>query len=382
MTAAKLACDICVVGAGIAGTSVAALLAEERSVVLLERESHPGYHTTGRSVAIYTETLPGAQIGALTRASRTFFEHPPEGFSEQPVIRRRPVLSFGRQDQRAALQAEYDLISSGAGRRWLSAAEVLAAVPILRPEQAELGVLDSDAFDMDVDALHQGWLRKLRRHGGQLLTDAPLEAAERVGGTWRLKAGAHQIEAGMVIDAAGAWGDQVAATCGVRPLGLQPRRRTVAVLATDGLSVDGWPMCIEADHGLYFKADAGRLLVSAMDQTPSPPCDAWADDMDVAEALDRFAAVASLPVRKPLRTWAGLRTFTPDEEPAAGFDPDQPGFFWLVGQGGAGIQTHPALAATAAALALGRPLPAGFEGLSVAAASLDPARFRASSAKH
>jgi D-arginine dehydrogenase len=345
-------------------------------VVLVEAEAHPGHHTTGRSVAIFTEAVSGAQVTPLTRASRGFFESPPDGFSETPLIRRRASLSVGREDQRAELEPEFGVLDPAGGRRWLDGGEIHAMVPILRPEGACIGVLDPDAFDMDVDALHQGWLRALRRAGGQLLMSSPLETAERDAAAWRLRAGGREIVAGVVVDAAGAWGDVVAQMCGVRPIGLQPRRRTVAVMAADGWDVDAWPMCIAADHSIYFKPDAGRLLVSAMDQTPSPPCDVWADDMDVAEALDRLSGFADLPLKKPLRTWAGLRTFAPDEEPVAGFDPDQPGFFWLVGQGGSGIQTCPALARAAAALVLGEVLPQALTEAGVCAAALAPGRFR------
>ena len=369
-------CDVCVVGAGIAGASVAALLVGERRVVLIEAEAHPGYHTTGRSVAIFTEAVSGAQITPLTRASRSFFLSPPQGFTETPLARARGTVSVGRADQRSELEAEYAVLDPAGGRRWLDAGEVAAMVPILRPEAGTMGVLDADAFDMDVDALHQGWLRMFRRAGGQLRVSSPLGAAERVGEAWRLKAGEHEISAAVVVNAAGAWGDEVARVCGVAPIGLEPRRRTVAVMAADGFEVDAWPMCLAADHGLYFKPDAGRLLVSAMDQTPSAPCDAYADDMDVAEALDRFATMTSLPIRRPLRTWAGLRTFAPDEEPVAGYDPDQPGFFWLVGQGGAGIQTCPALARAAASLVVGQRLPPALTDVGVSADALSPARFR------
>ena len=368
-------CDVCVVGAGIAGASLAALLAQDRRVVVIEAEPQAGYHTTGRSVAIYTETVSGRLITPLTRASLDFFQSPPDGFSDAPLMRRRAVLSVGPADQAAELDAEFDRMSPGGGRRRLGKDEALSLVPILRPDQVDAGVLEPGAFDMDVDALHQGWLRMLRRAGGQLLTGARLSAADWTGRVWRLTAGAHEITAAVVVDAAGAWGDEVATLCGVRPLGLQPRRRTVAVMAADGWPVDAWPMCVAADHSLYFKPDAGRLLVSAMDQTPSAPCDAWADDMDVAEALDRFAALTDLPLRKPVRTWAGLRTFAPDEEPVAGYDPDQPGFFWLVGQGGAGIQTCPALAKAAASLVAGRSLAEDLVRAGVSAEALGPARF-------
>ena len=370
-------CDVCVIGAGIAGASVAGRLASDRSVVLVEREEHPGMHTTGRSVAIFTETLPGVQIAPLTRASRSFFESPPEGFSPQPLIRRRPVLQFGRTDQLPQLKAlQRDLQAIGNEGRWLEPAEALAMVPILREASIAGAVLDTGAFDMDVDVLHQGWLRRLRGAGGSLLVSSPLKGAARTGDRWRIEAGESEISASVLVNAAGAWGDEVAVLAGVRPLGLQPRRRTVAVMPADGWAVDPWPMCVDADNHLYFKPDAGRLLVSAMDQTPSPPCDAFADDMDVAEALDRFEKVVTLPLHRPLRTWAGLRTFAPDGEPVAGYDQGQAGFFWLVGQGGAGIQTCPALSETAAALVRRQPVPGHHAAFGVSAAALDPGRFR------
>ena len=370
-------CDVCIVGAGIAGAGLAARLAARRSVVLAEREDQPGFHATGRSVAIFTQVLPGAQVGVLTRASRDFFLAPPDGFATAPLMRPRPVLQFGGTDQLAALDALYEAQRSmGGDVRWLEGEAVLARAPILRPGHAAAAVLDGDAFDLDVDGLLQGWLRMLRTAGGRLLTGASLVAAEPIARGWRLRAGDHDIQARVLVNAAGAWGDQVACLAGARGLGLEPRRRTVAVLNAGDRPTASWPMCVEAGHGLYFKPESGRLLVSAMEETPSPPCDAFADDMDVAWALDRFETVTTLPLRRPLRTWAGLRTFAPDNEPVAGYDPGAPGFFWLVGQGGAGIQTCPALSEAAAALVLNEPLPAALADHGVSAALLSPTRFR------
>jgi D-arginine dehydrogenase len=229
---------------------------------------------------------------------------------------------------------------------------------------------------MDVDALHQGWLRRLRGSGGALLTDAPLKAATWAGGRWSIAAGEHAIEADVLVNAAGAWGDAVAAIAGAAPLGLQPRRRTISVMSAEGYDVNPWPMAHEADNRLYFKPDAGRLLVSGMEQTPSPACDAYPDDLEVAEALDLFAQTVTLPIRRPQRSWAGLRTFAPDEQPVAGYDPDQPGFFWLVGQGGAGIQTSPALSEAAAALVRRQAIPEAIAAFGVTAAALGPGRLR------
>jgi D-arginine dehydrogenase len=370
-------CDVCVVGGGIAGASLAGRLASDRSVVLVEREEHPGMHTTGRSVAIFTETLIGAQIQPLTRASRTFFETPPDGFSEQPLIRRRDVIQFGREEQFGALhQLQRDLRALGGDGRWMERDEILARLPILKPENAAGAVLDEGSFDMDVDVILQAWLRRLRSADGQVLTSSALKAAVWNGSRWRILAGENEISAAVLVDAAGAWGDEAARVAGVAPLGLEPKRRTVSVMPADGFAVDPWPMGVDADNALYFKPDAGRLLVSAMEQTPSPACDAYPDDMEVAEALDKFEQVVTLPLRRPVRTWAGLRTFAPDNQPVAGYDPAHPGFFWLVGQGGAGIQTSPALSETAAALVRGEPVPDYHAAFGVTAESLSPARFR------
>jgi D-arginine dehydrogenase len=370
-------CDVCVVGAGIAGASLAGRLAADRSVVLIEAEAHPGMHTTGRSVAIYTETLPGAQIQPLTSASRDFFHAPPDGFSATPLIRRRDVVQFGRTDQFESLRAlQKDLRAIGAEGRWLQRDEILSLIPILRPESAAGAVLDQGSFDMDVDALHQAWLRRLRGLGGTILTDAPLKAAAWSGSRWRIQAGENAISCAVLANAAGAWGDLVAGMAGVRPLGLQPKRRTISVMSAEPYEVNPWPMGVDADNLLYFKPDAGRLLVSAMEQTPSAPCDAYPDDLEVAQALDLFARTVTLPVRRPQRSWAGLRTFAPDNQPVAGYDAEQPGFFWLVGQGGAGIQTSPALSETAAALVRGDPVPEACAKFGVSAEGLSPRRFR------
>ncbi len=370
-------CDICIVGAGIAGAGLAARLAARRSVVLVEREDQPGFHATGRSVAIFTQTLPGAQVGPLTRASRDFFLARPDGFAAVPLMRPRPVLQFGGTDQLAVLGALYETQRSvGSDVRWLEGDAVLARAPILRPDHAAAAVLDGGAFDLDVDGLLQGWLRMVRAAGGRLLTGAPLAAAEPTARGWRLRAGDHDIQARVLVNAAGAWGEEVARLAGARGLCLEPRRRTVAVLDAGDLFTGSWPMCVEIGHSLYFKPESGRLLVSAMEETPSPPCDAFADDMDVALALDRLETMTTLPLRRPLRTWAGLRTFAPDGEPVAGYDLGAPGFFWLVGQGGAGIQTCPALSEAAAALVLNEPLPAALADHGVSAALLSPTRFR------
>ncbi len=369
-------CDLCIVGAGIAGASLAARIAPHRRTILIDQEAQPGHHATGRSVAIFTRALSGAQVGPLTRASVGFFNAARHG--EFPLRRDRPVLLFGGGTEEETLTALHDQLCADGGRaRLLRGGDVQKMVPILGPTYAALALLDEDAFEIDVDALLQGWLRHARAAGVRLVTQAPLSRAERVPHGWRLRAGETDIQARILVNAAGAWGDEVARIAGLSPLGLMPLRRTVSVLATAGLDVDSWPMCVAASHDLYFKPDAGRLLVSGMEETPSVPCDAMVDDLEVAMALDRLEIVTGLAPRRPLHSWAGLRTFAPDREPVAGFDPDDDAFFWLVGQGGTGMQTAPALGEAAAALLCGMPLPEPLLTAGVSPMALAPARFRA-----
>lgn len=368
-----ITCDLCIVGAGIAGASLAARIAPHRSTILIDQEALPGHHATGRSVAVFTYALSGPQVAPLTRASEAFFTE-----ADIPLRRGRPVLLFGNGAEEGALTALHDQLRGGGGRaRLLRGGAVQDMVPILGPDHAALALLDEDAFEIDVDAMLQGWLRQARAAGARLITDAPLSRADRIADGWRLRVGEMDIHARILVNAAGAWGDDVARIAGLSPLGLTPLRRTVSVLAPAGLDLEHWPMCVAASHDLYFKPDAGRLLVSGMEETLSPACDAMVDDLEVAMALDRLERVTGLAPRRPLHSWAGLRTFAPDREPVAGFDPDDNAFFWLVGQGGTGMQTAPALGAAAAFLLRGQPLPEPLLAAGVSPAALAPARFRA-----
>ncbi|MFV3127016.1 NAD(P)/FAD-dependent oxidoreductase [Niveispirillum sp. KHB5.9] len=369
-------CDLCIVGAGIAGASLAARIAPWCRTILIDQEAQPGHHATGRSVAIFTHALSGAQVGPLTRASAAFFTA--QDSVELPLRPGRPVLLFGDGTAEGELTALHDQLRAGGGRaRLLRGGAVQELVPILRSEHAALALLDEDAFEIDVDAMLQGWLRQARAAGARLLTNARLSHAERIPGGWRLRAGETDIRARVLVNAAGAWGDVVARIAGLSPLGLTPLRRTVSVLPAMGLDPEPWPMCVAAGHDLYFKPDAGRLLVSGMEESPSDPCDAMVDDLEVAMALDRLETVTGLPPRRPLHSWAGLRTFAPDREPVAGFDPDDDAFFWLVGQGGTGMQTAPALGEAAVCLLRGVALPEPLLVAGVSPRALGPTRFRA-----
>jgi D-arginine dehydrogenase len=344
--------DILVIGAGIAGASVADALAASARVVVLEREERPGMHSTGRSAALFSETYGNEVIRALSRASRAFLAGPPAGFCETPLIGPRGTLYVASEDQLDRLRALE--VAAGTFER-LPGAEARELVPVLRPQGAAAALYEPGAMDIDVDALHQGFLRRLRRAGGQLVTNAPVTALTRTADRWIAVTPQGDFSAPIVVNAAGAWADRVAVLAGIAPLGLQPKRRTAALIDGPDLDFSGWPLVIDVDETVYFKPDARRLLISPADETDTGPCDAQPDDLDVAVAADRIERLTTLTIRRVTHRWAGLRTFAPDRTPVCGFDPRGEGFFWLAGQGGYGIQTSPALAKLAARLVLRAP---------------------------
>jgi D-arginine dehydrogenase len=370
--------EVAIVGAGIAGASAAYFLAPTARVVVLEREDQPGYHTTGRSAALFSETYGNASVRSLTRASRAFFKSPPAGFAAQPLLTPRGVVFFGRDDHRAILEAQAEALRGTGGKvEWLAPEAIVARVPALRPAWAAVGLLEPDAEDIDVHALLSGFLRGARAAGAQIMTGAALEAADYDGRRWTLRTRAGELHADIVVNAAGAWADEVAVLAGAAPLGLAPLRRTAVVFeCTRFTPTAGWPAAVDATEDFYFRPEAGRFLASPADETPSPPCDAQPEEMDVALLIDRLQAATTFDIARITARWAGLRTFAPDRSLVAGFDRARPGLFWLAGQGGYGIQTAPAMGQLVAALVKGDPLPAALAAAGVDLATLDPARFR------
>ncbi|WP_375458083.1 NAD(P)/FAD-dependent oxidoreductase [uncultured Enterovirga sp.] len=369
--------DVAVVGGGIAGASAAAHLAAERSVVLLEREDQPGYHASGRSAALFSETYGNAVVRALSVASRPFLERPPEGFATHPLLAPRGALHVGAKRHEAQLATLLrDAQALVPSVRALSGEEARSLVPLLRPDVATTAVFEPDAQDIDTHALLSGFLRIVRARGGQVVTRAEVTALAHDGVRWRIESRAGPVSAAIVIDAAGAWADGIAGLAGLAPLGLRPKRRTAFVFEPPaGLDVAAWPMVIGADEEVYVKPEAGLLLASPADETDSEPTDAQPEEIDVATAAERVEALLDLPVRRIVRRWAGLRTFAPDRTPVVGFDPRQAGFFWLAGQGGYGFQTAPALGRAAGELILGGTLPADLTAAGIRAADLAPERF-------
>jgi D-arginine dehydrogenase len=365
--------DVLIAGAGIAGSSLAFELAARRSVVLLEREVQPGYHSTGRSAAMLTETYGTPAVRALARASRSFLAHPPSDFTDHPLLTPRGMLHIARPDQRHALETAER--QAPATSRRLSAAEVRALVPLIEPGYVESGLLEPDAMAIDVSALHEGYLRGLRRRGGLLVTDAEIAAVERTGEGWRVETKSGSFGGDVLIDAAGAWADQVARLAGVTPIGLVAKRRTAILIdPPDDLDAQAWPMVIDVDEQFYLKPEGGKLLVSPADETPVAPGDAQPEELDVARAVDRYERLTGQSVRRVAHRWAGLRSFVADEDPVVGPDPEVPSFFWLAGQGGFGIMTAPALARIAASLITTGD--AGPNSFGLDPAQLGPARLR------
>jgi len=369
--------DIVVIGAGIAGASVAACLAETQRVVLIEREDRAGYHSTGRSAALFTEIYGNAVIRALTRASREFLFEPPAGFAEGPLTRPRGCLYVATRSQLEALHAFAALPDVAPATRSLHVREALALCPILREDYVAAALLEPDSSDIDVSALHQGYLRLFRRRAGRLVTNAPVEALEHGAQGWSVCAGTERFTARLLVNAAGAWADEVAALAGLTRVGLQPRRRTaVLVDVPPGMDIGRWPFVNDAEEQFYFKPEAGALFLSPADETPVEPSDAQPDEWDVAAVVERIETATTLQIKRLKARWAGLRTFAADRTPVVGFSTERAGFFWLAGQGGYGIQTAPALSRAAAALILESPLPAGLDGLGAGLAALSPERFR------
>jgi D-arginine dehydrogenase len=366
--------DFLVIGAGIAGASVAYELSRSASVLVLEGEAQPGYHSTGRSAALFSEFYGNAAVRALSRASRDFLSAPPSGFVENALLKPRGSLFVANEEQVPAFESLRNAPDVAQHTRDLTAMQAQRLVPILKGEWLVRAMLEEHSKDVDVHALHQGYLRGMKERGAKVVSATLVQSIVREASVWRVVSGEQSFESPVVINAAGAWADAVAKLAGVLPIGLEPRRRTALLIdAPANTAIDAWPMVLDVGDTFYFKPDAGRLLLSPADETPTEPCDAQPDDLDVAIAVDRFEQATTVSVQRVRHQWAGLRSFVADRSPVIGFDSKAEGFFWLAGQGGYGIQTAPAVARLAAALLTGQQ-PAAELVPHIAAVS--PARLR------
>ena len=370
--------DVLIIGAGMAGASAAYFLAPHRRVTILERESQPGYHATGRSAAMYSETYGNATVRAITTASKPFYFDPPKGFSDVPLITPRGSLIVGAPADEAHLRTVWqEMRALVPNVQWWTQGQILQRVPVLRPEAAHCGVFEPDAMDMDVHAIHQGFLRGAKAAGAQLVCDAGVQNIQRESGGWRVETPAGSFFAPVLVNAAGAWCDELALLAGVVPVGLVPKRRTAFTTeAPAGCDISAWPLVIDAQESFYFKPDAGVLLVSPANEDAVSPQDVQPEELDVAIAVDRVETATTMQVRQVRRKWAGLRSFVTDKSPVVGFAPDTPGFFWLAGQGGYGIQTAPAMGQLTAALVRGLPVPDDMAVLGIRAQDMAVVRLK------
>lgn len=371
-------CDFLIIGAGASGAGAGFALSEHGRVILLEAESQPGYHSTGRSAALYTRYYGNRVSRALNLASLGFLESPPAGFADHPLLGPRGALGIAPPEAADLIDATLALDPSGREIVEVSPARAAELVPILRPEAVGRAAYEEGVLDMDVHAIHHGFLRGLTARGGRVVNDARVAGLERRRGAWQVRAGGETFVAPVVVNAAGAWADEVGALAGLPAIGLVPKRRSaVMVDVPTGLDLRRWPAVDQVDNDHYFKPDAERLMLSPGDATPSPPCDAQPEDLDIALVVDWFQRVTRLEVRRLGNRWAGLRCFVADGAPVCGAEPTADGFYWLAGQGGYGIMMSSSLGRCVAALATTGELPEDVRALGVEVGDLSPARCRA-----
>ncbi|OZC99341.1 FAD-dependent oxidoreductase [Rhodococcus sp. 06-235-1A] len=369
--------DVIVIGGGIGGVSLGYELANDRRVTLLEREATLAFHTTGRSAALFLETYGNSTIRALTTASREFLVHPPEHFRSE-LLTSRPLLQFASTGRGEALEKTYaDVSRLTPDAQLVSPADARTFFPPLRPELIDCALYEPHSMEVDVHALHQGFVRGLRARGGRVHTGAGVKALRRVDGLWHVHTtDGSTHSAPLVVDAAGAWADALGAMAGAEPIGLVPMRRSVFMVgAPDDLDTAHLATLSDIDEKFYIKPEGAQLLCSPADETPTEPSDARPDELEIARAFDDIAEATTLTGRHVRSSWAGLRSFVPDRTPVVGFDPNIEGFFWCAGQGGYGIQTCAALARVGASLVRRQPLPVDVTDRGLDDADLSPSRF-------
>jgi len=365
-----------VIGGGIAGVSVAYELSAKSTVILLEAESAPGYHSTGRSAAVMSENYGPALWSRLVSASREFLENPPLEFSEVPLVRPRGAMFLALPEEQAKLRLQgEELLRRGARVDIVEARDALKYCPVIRADKFSLALYEQDCKDIDTNALMAGYLKSFKRRGGQLVTAARVSGLAFSHGRWTAKTTKGDYEAPIVVNAAGGWVQQIARMSGLPTRHVVPFRRTAVIFDPPaGSDIRTWPMTFDVAETFYFKPEAGRIMVSPIDMAVSEPCDAQADELEVAIAIDRIHTNTTMEVRSVKHKWGGLRTFAPDHEPVIGLDPAAEGFVWLAGQGGNGVMAGAAAARLVASLALGEGVPDDIASLGVTEKAVSPAR--------
>ncbi len=369
--------DVIIVGGGMAGASAAFFLADKHSVLLLEAEDQCGYHTTGRSAAVFEENYGTKAIREITRASRDFYERPPEGFVDVPLLHQRGWIFVANQEQLHLLDSvAEELEDAGLPPERHGPEFYERHISIAKPGYAAGCLWNPVSSDIDVDALHQAFLRGLKSKGGKVVTRSRVDSLRREAGLWHVGAGEQSFSGSVLINAAGAWADELGQLAGCKSIGLVPKRRTAMLLKPpQDLDVMSWPAVVDAEESFYFKPQSGLLLASMADATPSPACDAQPEEIDVATTIYRVQQAIELPESRPVKTWAGLRSFVDDGTPVVGYDPEVEGFFWLAGQGGYGIQTAPMMGQLVAELVDGNELPTKVVEEGLNAGDLSPQRL-------
>ncbi|MDF3867347.1 FAD-binding oxidoreductase [Pseudomonas denitrificans (nom. rej.)] len=371
--------DYLIIGGGIAGASTGYFLSRHGKVAVLERESHAGYHSTGRSAALYTVAYGTPQVRALTAASRDFFDNPPEGFVEHPILTPRGEMTVDFEGNSEELQRQYEsALASVPEMRLLDADEACAIVPVLRREKVHGAMLDPSAADIDTDGLLQGYLRGIRRNGGSMQLDSEALEISRIDDAWEVRCAQQTYRAPVLVNAAGGWSDRIAELAGAAPLGLTPKRRAAFLFSPpEGVDSHAWPVLVSLDESFYFKPDAGMLLGSPANADPVEPHDVQPEELDIALGIYQIEEHTTLSIRRPSHTWAGLRSFFADGDLVSGYDPATPGLYWVAGQGGYGIQTSAAMGEASAALIRREALPEHLTRHGLTAEMLSPARLLA-----
>ncbi|MFC3051842.1 NAD(P)/FAD-dependent oxidoreductase [Kordiimonas pumila] len=368
--------DIIIVGGGIAGISAAYFISKYASVVVVERETAIGTHSSSRTAGQFTVGIYADTMRRLAKASRSFLETPPAGFADYPLLSPRGCLTVGRRDQQDKLDKLYDYLDeAGAALRRVSGEEALSLFPALRPENVHCGVYEENAMDIDVDLLLQSYAKGAKANGAKILTNIQVNSIRRTSGKWAVETPDEAISAPLLLNASGAWTDEVGKLAGLPPIGLTPCRRTAFTFASpDNQDVSQWPHVSNADYKWYLHPESHGFMGSPVDTVPTPPSDVYPDDMDVAQGIYNIEQDTIFQIRRPTGTWAGLRSFMADKNPVLGTRPDAEGFYWLAGHGGCGVLTSPALGQAAASLLLNSDLPEEQKSLGISVAALAPDR--------